>query len=112
MCYTSVLERAAETAAICLDAWEAAGRRRPERLLTLTLTPTFALTLTLTLTLTLPLPLTLTQAARAARALAAERAPLRRADRPQQARGAELARDRRGGSPLLEIVLRGRAATH
>jgi len=32
VCYTSVLERAAETAAICLDAWEAAGRRRPELL--------------------------------------------------------------------------------
>ena len=32
MCYTSVLERAAETASICLDAWEAAGRPRPELL--------------------------------------------------------------------------------
>ena len=32
VCYTSVLERAADTAAICLDAWEAAGRKRPELL--------------------------------------------------------------------------------
>lgn len=32
VCYTSVLERAAETASICLGAWEAAGRRRPKLL--------------------------------------------------------------------------------
>eukprot|EP00310_Coccolithus_braarudii_P009678 CAMPEP_0183361094 /NCGR_PEP_ID=MMETSP0164_2-20130417/56397_1 /TAXON_ID=221442 /ORGANISM="Coccolithus pelagicus ssp braarudi, Strain PLY182g" /LENGTH=385 /DNA_ID=CAMNT_0025535559 /DNA_START=14 /DNA_END=1168 /DNA_ORIENTATION=- len=30
VCYTSVLQRSIETARICLDAWEVAGRRRPE----------------------------------------------------------------------------------
>jgi len=30
ICYTSILVRSIETATICLDAWEAAGRRRPE----------------------------------------------------------------------------------
>merc|ERR1719387_1972782 len=30
VCYTSVLSRSVETATICLDAWERAGRRRPE----------------------------------------------------------------------------------
>jgi len=29
-CYTSVLQRSVETARICLDAWEQAGRRRPD----------------------------------------------------------------------------------
>lgn len=29
-CYTSVLRRSVDTAQICLDAWERAGRRRPE----------------------------------------------------------------------------------